>query len=155
MFRHIRWTGIRFFVPVQYLPQPGNFFFVATSSLIITTLVTPMGANTKLCLLMHRKRTNLYFQSLSLGSNNRRVQRPIPVVFRVSNVIIEFVGNVSPKAMHQAQRSVAISYIWHQNSHCANIINLRKTTALALHFSPNTIDMFCASRQLCFYTTVR
>ena len=64
-----------FLMPVQYLTQPGNLFFIGTGhrSLSIRPLIAPVGTNTQFRFLVHFLRSNLDFQGFTRWSDNRSV----------------------------------------------------------------------------------
>ena len=50
-------------------------------------------------------------------------------------------GDISPQTVHHAQRGIAVRNFGHQYADRANIVNLRKTNAFALHFPPDTVNV--------------
>src|SRR5690606_18869555 len=134
----------------EYLPQPCDFFLVAADALAIAvrSLVTPVGTDTKFGLLVHIEGAYLHFEHLAFGADHRRVQRAIAVVLRIGDVVVEFIRHIAPQAMHDAERAVAIPHLGHQYAHGANIVDLRKADTLALHFSPDAVDMLGAPGKL-------
>ena len=149
LLRHLAHvTG--FVMPVQHLPQPGDLFLVGTGQLVgcIRALVLPVGAHPEFRLLMHVESANLHLQYLALGPDDRGMQGAIAVLLGVGDVIVKLVGDVVPQTVHQAQGGIAVTDFRHQDAHGANIVDLGKTDALALHFSPDTVDMLGAPADL-------
>ena len=72
-----------FIMPVEYLPQPCNLFFIRLSTDIsIGPFVFVMRADTILCFIVHLLRPNLYLNNLSLRPDHRSMERAITVGFR-------------------------------------------------------------------------
>ncbi len=136
-----------FFVPVQHLPQPGDFFLVSAGHglLRIGALVAPVRTDTQLCLVVHLLRTDLDFENFAFGAEHGGVQRAVTVLLRARDIIVELIGDVAPQPVHQSQRRVTIADFGHQYPHRANIVYLREADTLVLHFAPDAVDVFCAA----------
>ena len=141
-----------FLVPFQNLPQPGDFFFVAAvGGPGIGTFIAPVRTDAQFSFIIHFMGPNLNFQHLAPRTNYGCVQGSIAIFLGEGNIIIELIGNIAPMSMHDTQYGVTVRYRGHQDSHCTNVINLRKANILALHLFPDAVYMFCTASDLCLY----
>ncbi len=133
-----------FLMPLKYLTQPGNLVFVGIGVAVqVRALVAPVRTDTQFSLFVHALGTDLHLEHLALGADYRGVQRAVAIFLRVGDIIVKLVGNVTPQAVHDAKRRVAVTHLRHQNPHRAHVIDLTKIDALALHLAPDRVDMFC------------
>lgn len=79
------------------------------------------------------------------------MQRAIAVFLGVGDVVVEFLGNVPPEGMHDAQRGVAVAHLRNEHAHGANVVDLAEVQALALHLAPDRIDVFRPSAEIGLY----
>ena len=130
-------------VPVQHLPQPGDFFLVSAGGTIarIGALVTPVGADPQLRLLVHLAGADLYFQHLALGAHHGRVQGAVTVLLGIGDIVVKLIRDVVPQPVHQAQGGVAVGNSRHQDAYGADIVDLGKANTLALHLPPDAVDV--------------
>src|SRR5690606_30753218 len=136
-----------FVVPFQHLAQPGDLGFVALGGgYRVAALVLPVGADAEFRLLVHLEGADLDFDDAVARPDHRGVQRAIAVFLGGGDVVVELVGNVAPFAVDDAEQGVAISHGGHQYPHRADIVDLGETDVLALHLSPDAVDMLGAPR---------
>ena len=130
------------FVPLEHLTQPGDFLFVVIGAgFDVGTFVLPVRANPQLSLFVHGMGADLHFQDLAFRTDHRRVQRAVTVLFRVGDVVVELFRNMPPQGVDDAERGVAVAHFRHQHANRAHIVDLAELQALALHFSPDRIDV--------------
>ena len=130
-------------VPFEHLAQPGDLLLVvAGAGVDVGALVQPVGADAQLGLLVHRLGADLHLQHLALRADHRGVQRAVAVFLGVGDVVVEFLGDVPPQGVHDAQRGVAVAHLGHQHAHRAHVVDLAELQALALHLAPDRIDVF-------------
>ncbi|KPZ18253.1 Uncharacterized protein ALO56_05246 [Pseudomonas viridiflava] len=133
----------QFFVPFQHLTQPGDFLFVMVGAgFDVRALVAPVRADAQLGFFVHRMRTDLDFQHLAFRPDDRSVQRAVAVFLGVGDVVVEFLGNVPPQGVHDAQRGVAVAHFGNEYTHRTHVVDLTERQTLALHFAPDGIDVF-------------
>src|SRR5690606_36874397 len=94
---------------------------------------------------MHFMSADLDLQYLVFGAPNGGVKRAVAVLFGRGNIVIRLVGDIAPKAVNNTQYRVTLAHARNQNAHGANIVYLGKWNAFALHFAPDTVDMFGAA----------
>src|SRR5690606_18725716 len=136
-----------FVVPFQHLAQPGDLGFVALGGgYRVAALVLPVGADAEFRLLVHLEGADLDFDDAVARPDHRGVQRAIAVFLGGSDVVVELVGNVAAVAVDDAEQGVAISHGGHQYPRRADIVDLGETDVLALHLSPDAVDMLGAPR---------
>lgn len=112
-------------VPLQNLPQPRDFFFVtALADFSIGTLVAPVRTDAILSLVVHGLSADLNLQHLAFRTDYRGMKGAIAVFLGRCDVIVEFVGNVSPQAVHNAENAVTIAHGGNEDAHGANVVNL-------------------------------
>ena len=79
-------------VPGKNLPQPRHTLLFGFRALILVGvsgfLVSPVRGHTKFCKFMHRTRADLNFDRFSRGVSHHRMQRLVPVGFRVRDVVV-------------------------------------------------------------------
>jgi hypothetical protein len=85
-------------------------------------------------------------QPFAFRSKQGGVQRLVVVVFWIGNVIVKFTGKVRPDVMDDAKRGVALTNIANQAANSTRIKDLLKAYIVALHFSPNAVNMIWPSR---------
>ncbi|VTS20737.1 Uncharacterised protein [Streptococcus dysgalactiae subsp. equisimilis] len=91
---------------------------------------------------------DLYFQHLALRPDHRGMQRAVAVFFGVGDVVVEFLGNVPPQGMHDAQRGIAVAHLRNQHADGANVVDLAEIQALALHLAPDGVDVLRPSAEV-------
>ena len=72
------------------------------------------------------------------------MQRAVAVFLGIGHVVIELVGDIPPQAVHQTQRGVTVLHLRHQDADSADVVDLGKSDALALHLPPDAVDMLGA-----------
>ncbi len=136
-------------VPFEHLAQPGDLLLVMIGAGIdVGALVAPVRAHPQFGLLVHGQGANLHLQHLAFGTQHRRVQRAVAVLLGIGDVVVEFLGDVSPQRMHDAERGIAIAHFRHQHAHGANVVDLAELQALLLHLPPDRIDVLGATVDL-------
>ena len=70
------------------------------------------------------------------------MQGLVAVILGVGNIVIEFVRDMLPGSMHNAEHYIAISYRINQNSHRTHVKQFVEFQVLFLHLAPDTHDMF-------------
>ncbi len=111
----------------------------------LALLVGPVGGHAQLSVTMHVPGADLHLQGLVIWPHHGRVQGLIHVALGGSNVVVELLGDVPPEAMDQPQGGIAIRYAIDQNPHRSQIEDLFYVHALALHLSPDAIDVLWTS----------
>ena len=125
---------------LEQLPQETNLL-IKRGARGAAFLVSPVCRDAELCMLMHLLRANLNLNCLAIGANNGRVQRPVVVLFRIRDVIVELARNVRPQVVHDTQGCIARVDIVNEYAHGANVVQRIEAQTFALHFSPNTVDV--------------
>ncbi|GBF29334.1 hypothetical protein MnTg03_00905 [bacterium MnTg03] len=70
------------------------------------------------------------------------MQGLVAVFLGVGNIVIEFVRDMLPGSMHNAEHYITIGYRINQNSHRAQVKQLVELQVLFLHLAPDTNNMF-------------
>ena len=125
-------------VPIQYLSQPSDFFFIRFAANIgVSPLVFVMGADTIFSFIMHLVRSDLHFNNFALWPDHCGMQRAITVRLWRCDIIIKLMRDTFKSTVHETQGRIAITHRIHQDTNRPNIINLREIDLFTLHFSPN------------------
>ena len=101
---------------------------------------------------MHFFSAYLHLQYLAFGTDHSRVQGAVAVFLGAGYIVVELVGYVAPHTMNHPQCLVAGGHILHQNPHRPDVMYLGKANPLALHFSPDAVDVFGTSGYFEFET---
>ena len=141
-------AAAQFLVPLQHLPQPGDTLLVIAARRVFPILVTPMGTEPELGLVMHVLGADLNFHHPSPGPDHRGVQRAIAVALRRGDIVVELGRNVAPQAVDDAQNRVAVADFGNQHPHRANVVDLGKSQPLVLHLFPDAVDVLGATADL-------
>ena len=132
----------QFFVPLQHLAQPRDFLFVLVGpGLDVSALVAPVRANPQLGLFVHGMGANLHFQDLAFRPDHGSMQRAVAVLLGVGDIVVEFLRDMPPQGMDDAQRGIAVAHFRHQYPYGTHVIDLAEGQALALHFAPDRVDV--------------
>ena len=110
---------IHIMLPFQNMTQPCQFLFFTLRVLCLTAaglLVFPVGSNTVFRRTVHLIGTDLYFKRLSVGTDQRRVQRLVIVWFRHGDIIFKTSGNRFIHLMDDPQRRIAFLIGIHDNT---------------------------------------
>ena len=91
---------------------------------------------------MHFMRSDLDFHCLRAGSDDRRMNRTVPIVLRGRDVVVEFPGNELPQRVHHTQRRIAFRNGVHEDACGANVHELLEGELFGVHLAPNAIDVF-------------
>src|SRR5690554_6092888 len=97
---------------------------------------------------MHLAGADLHFHDFAFGADHGGMQGLIAVFLGVGDIVVEFVGNMAPQAVHNAQGGVAVPDIRHQQANSPYVVNLGKVNALATHFSPDAVNVLDPPGQL-------
>ena len=100
-----------------------------------------MRGHTEFSLAMHIVRAYLYLDGLALRADNGRVQGLVVIVLRVCNVVVKLAGQLRPEVVPGTKRGIAILDVVDQYTNRTNVIQRVETTVLALHLSPNAVNM--------------
>ena len=130
---------------VDELSQETNFL-VKRGRRTATFFVSPVRGDAKLGLLVHLVGANLNFKCLAVGPDDCSVQRSVVVVFWIGNVVVELSWQVRPELMHDAECRVAVRNVVNEDPHGANVVKTVEAAILALHFSPDAVDVLGPSR---------
>src|SRR5690606_22751800 len=95
---------------------------------------------------------DLDFEHLVFRPHHSGMQRAIAIFLRRGDVIIKFVGDITPETVDDPQHGVAIPYCRHQDAYRPYIVDLGKVDTLALHLAPDAVNMFRAPGNLAFDT---
>ena len=94
---------------------------------------------------VHLKGTDLNFQRLTAGTQNRGVQRLVHIGLGHSHIVLKATGNGAPHAVHNAQRTIAVLNCIDQNTNSQQIINLTQLLVVTQHLFVNAIKVFGAA----------
>ena len=94
---------------------------------------------------MHLKGTNLNFQGLTTGAQNRGMQGLVHIGFGHSYVVLEAARNGTPHAVHNAQGTIAILDRVHQHTNGQQVINLTELLVVTQHLFMNAVKILGAA----------
>ncbi len=103
--------------------------------------ILPVRRHAELGVFMHLFGANLDLNRFPARPKHHGVNRLVAVRFRVGDVIIKFVRQMTIVGMHDPQRRVAILQTFSDDTYRAHIKQLIKSEMLLLHFAPDAIDM--------------
>ena len=98
--------------------------------------------------LVHVAGADLDLQRLVVRSDHRGVDRAVLIVLGRGDVVVELAGQIAPQAVHHAERRVAVGDRLDHDAHRAHVVELLEGELLALHFSPDAVDMLRATVDL-------
>ena len=137
-----------FLVPRENLAQPAQLLRVERIELAGFGLVRPMRAHAEFRLAMHLARADLDFDRALIGTDDGGVDRPITVVLRVGDVVVELARHVTPARVNDTQRRVAIPDRRHDDAQRADVVDLVEVDALRVHLPPDAVDVLRAPANL-------
>ena len=91
---------------------------------------------------MHLKGTDLNFQGLAAGAQNRGMQGLVHIGFGHSHVVLEAARNGTPHAVHNAQGTIAILDRVHQHANGQQIIDFTELLVVTEHLFVNAVEVF-------------
>ncbi len=91
---------------------------------------------------MHFLRANLNLDRLAARADHGRVNRPVQVLLRRRDVVVEFPGDELPKRVHDAERRVAIGDAADEHARRADVHELVERQVLRLHLPPDAENVF-------------
>ena len=69
------------------------------------------------------------------------VDRLVAIRLRIGDVVVKFLVDMREIAVHNTERGIAILNLLHNHTHGTHIIELRERQMLALHLTPDTVDV--------------
>ncbi len=107
--------------------------------------ILPVRRHAQFGVFMHLFGTDLDLNGFTARPQDHGVDRLVTVRFGVSDIIIEFIRQVTIVRMHYPQRGVAVLQTFSDNTHGAHVKEFIKRQMLFLHFAPDAINMFWSS----------
>ena len=114
-------------------------------------LVAPVCGDTMFGELVHLVRADLHFNGLAARTVHGCMQGLVAVFLGIGDVIIEFMFDMAPLAMHQAKHLVAVCNRIDKDADGAHIEQFMKVPLLRCHLFPDAVDMFRAAVYFRFY----
>ncbi len=100
-----------------------------------------MRGDPELRVLVHLAGPDLHLDRPAFGTYDRGMQRLVIVGLRVRDIVIEFVRNVVPQAVHDTERGVTVPRLVNEDPYRLDIEYLVEMDVLALHLSPDAVDV--------------
>ena len=144
---------LRFSFRLQELSQPGDARVEPRFRTLRALLVPPVGRDPELGLTVHLAGADLNLERPAARPHDRGVQRPVAVRLGVGDVVVELAGNVRPEPVHCTEHAVAFRHGIHEHANRPQVeelldAGLLDAQGLALHLSPDTVDVLRATGHL-------
>ena len=104
---------------------------------------------------MHFPCSDLHFEFLAGGAEDRGVDGTVAVLLGVGDVVVELAGDARPRRMHHAQHPVAVVDVRHQHPHRLHVAHFGKGDGLVAHLPPNAVEVLGAALHFAFDARVR
>lgn len=125
----------------QQAAQQGDIPLERFVAVAAAFLVAPMGGHAVLGEGVHLARADLNFHRLAFGADDHGMQRFVAVGLRVGDIVVEFLGDMLPMAVHHTQHGVAVADAFHDDAHGAQVVEFVHGDVLALHLFPDAVDV--------------
>ena len=127
-------------LPLQQLPEPGELLFLALADRRFF-LVPPVRGNAFLGEPVHLLGPDLEFHPLSLGADDRGMERLVEVRLRNADEILEPAGHRGPERMDQTQDGVAVDLAVGNDPDRDQVVNILERDPLLQHLLINAVEM--------------
>nr|AAA17104.1 p1177c [Mycobacterium leprae] len=130
-------------LPVEKLPHPGHIvdlcgcMWMQNTVAALGFFIAPVRCYAVFGGTVHIAGTNLYFQRLALGPNDRGVQRLVHTIPRLSNVVFKPSRHRLPQRMHHADSGIAVADLVAQDTDADQVVNIVEVSPLDDHFLIN------------------
>jgi len=104
-------------------------------------LVGPVRGNAVFRMFVHGARANLDLDGLAARADDSRMQRAVAVALRVGDVVVEFVHDRLPDAVHDTEYAIALLHILDEHTNRAYVEQIVKLKLLGPHLLVDAVDV--------------